>query len=240
MNGSVFSAALGAASVEFLETAAIAYAIGRSGFPREAWIGTITGFVTVGLGATISGRLLVLVPRSWLQVAVGLLLVWFGAKWAIKSLQRLITGRRAGWIGEDVLVKEHIQLAPQAQGFNWINFLVMAKSAALEALEVALVVVNLGLASQAWAEVLGATAVALVLSGSIVICLHAYLRQIPEVWIKLVSGVLLVSLGTFWFGEGWGWPWWRGDLSIPILVLIYSLLAALVLWRWGHSHPKPR
>ena len=106
----------------------------------------------------------------------------------------------------------------------------MAKSAILETFEVAILVVTLGLASGAWYESLAGTAIALVFSVLIVTVLHKYLLNVPEVLIKLGSGILLGGLGTFWLGEGLGFDWLFGDFAIAAIVAAYSGIAAIVLW----------
>ena len=38
-------------------------------------------------------------------------------------------------------------------------------------------------------------------------------------------GILLVSFGTFWGGEGLGVEWSLQDGMIPVLVVLYTLIA---------------
>jgi uncharacterized membrane protein len=156
-----------------------------------------------------------------------------GWGWYTKSLRRRANHRRAGWIA-DPLATEGIQLETQQRRFSRLNFIIMFKSAALEALEVALVVLPLGLASHAWHEALSATVVALLLTVSLVAALHGYLVKIPEVLLKLGAGVLLLSYGSFWLGEGIGINWLIGDWMLLVLAAIYSLSGLLAL-RWLHS-----
>ena len=68
MNLGVFIAAMSSASVEFFETAAIAYAIARSGYQQEAISGSFTGLTVVGLISAILGTGLQLIPLHLLQV----------------------------------------------------------------------------------------------------------------------------------------------------------------------------
>lgn len=163
MNLGVLIAAMSSASVEFFETGAIAYAIARSGYQREAIWGTLAGLTIVGLISAVLGTGLQLIPVHLLQVVIGGLLLWFGWGWYKKSILRQAEGKRAGWIG-DPLLSEGIDLETQHQGFSRVNFVIMTKSAAIEALEVALVVVTLGLASGAWNEALFGAGVALLLT----------------------------------------------------------------------------
>lgn len=230
MNVGVFVSSLGGASVEFFETAAIAYAIARSGYKREAYWGTITGLVIVGLATAVLGTGLRLIPLRWLQVVIGLVLLWFGWGWVKKSVLRLVKGKRAGWIS-DPLESEGIVLEPESTGFSRINFIIMTKSSALEALEVAIVVITLGLASGAWFEVELGAVLALLLTVAVVAVLHGHLVKVPEVLLKLGAGIMLMAFGTFWLGEGIGFEWPLGDLALLVLVGFYSIICFLAT-RW--------
>ena len=228
MNLGIFIATLSGASVEFLEIAAIGYAIARSGYQREAVWGTISGLTVVGGASAVLGTKLQLIPIHWLQIAVGFVLLWFGWGWYQKAIIRQADQRRAGWV-TNVLEAEGIHLEVEQRGFSQFNFIIMFKSAALEALEVAIVVVTLGLASSAWDEALIGTGVAFLLTLSVVAMLHGYLIKVPDVLLKLSAGILLLSFGTFWLGEGLGFDWFIEDWALLILVGAYSLLAALAI-----------
>lgn len=128
----------------------------------------------------------------------------------------------------NVLESEGIHLETR-RGFSKLNFIIMFKSAALEALEVAIVAVTLGLASRAWDEALIGTGVALLLTISVLAILHGYLIKVPDVLLKLSVGILLLSFGTFWFGEGFGFNWFIEDWALLVLVSVYSLIAALAI-----------
>jgi uncharacterized membrane protein len=228
MNVGIFVAALSGSSVEFFETAAVGYAIARSGYQREAIWGTIAGLTVVGLASAALSTGLQLIPIHFLQVAIGLVLLWFGWGWYKKSILRQANHRRAGWV-TNVLEAEGIQLETRQRGFSKLNFIIMFKSAALEALEVAIVIVTLGLASRAWDEALIGTGVALLLTISVVAMLHGYLVKVPDVLLKLSAGIVLLAFGTFWLGEGLGFDWFIEDWALLVLVVVYSLLAALAI-----------
>ncbi|MBD2597980.1 COG4280 domain-containing protein [Nostoc spongiaeforme FACHB-130] len=231
MNWSIFLAALGSTSVEFFEVVAIAYAIGSSGYVREAVWGSIVGLIAVLSVAIAVGTGLQFLPLQPLQILIGGLLLWFGWGWTQKSVRRLATGRRAGWINDDVLEKEGIVLEQESGGFSKLNFLIMTKSVALEALEIVVIVMTLGLASSAWSEAITATGLALLLSLVVVVFLHQYLVKLPEVLIKLGAGIMLCAMGTFWLGEGMGVEFPFDEVSILILMTLYSFTAGIsVYW----------
>lgn len=106
--------------------------------------------------------------------------------------------------------------------FSQLNFLVMTKSAAIEALEVALVVITLGLASGTWIEAIAGAGLALLLTVAVVAMLHGYLLTVPDVWLKLSAGVMLLSYGTFWLAEGLGFASPLGEFALPILIGFYG------------------
>ncbi|MGJ3249471.1 MAG: COG4280 domain-containing protein [Elainellaceae cyanobacterium] len=231
MNWNIAIAAGSSSSLEFLETAAIAYAIARSGYGKEAITGCVIGLTTVTIVAIALGTNLQFIPLHWLQLVTGAVLLWFGWGWVKKAVQRQATGHRAGWVNDDLLTTEGISLDTQPQGFSMLNFIVMTKSAALEAFEVAVIVMTLGLASNTWHEALIATGFAFIGSIILVVVLHPYLLKVPDVFIKLGAGVLLSALGTFWLGEGLGCQWFFGDWAILGLVSLYSFIATLsILW----------
>ncbi|MEO1147528.1 MAG: hypothetical protein AAFY26_18250 [Cyanobacteria bacterium J06638_22] len=168
-----------------------------------------------------------------------MVLLWFGAGWVKKGVRRQVENKRAGWITDDPLEAEGIDLDAQPQQFSPLNFMVMTKSAALEAFEVAVIVVTIGLASQAWTEALGATLAALLSSIVLVALLHRYLRRVPDVLIKLATGILLCTLGTFWLGEGLGFEWWLGEWAILAIALVYSLLVTLTIYWLKRTNDHP-
>ncbi|MEM9450685.1 MAG: hypothetical protein AAGA75_19435 [Cyanobacteria bacterium P01_E01_bin.6] len=225
VNWNVALASGESASLEFLETAAIAYAIARSGYKREAVSGCIAGFLIVTVAAIALGTNVQFVPLHWLQMVTGTILLWFGWNWTKKAVKRQATGKRAGWINDDPLAAEGISLDSTQQEFSQLNFFVMTKSAALEAFEVAVIVITLGLASEAWVEAIGATGIALAVSVFLVVALHPYLVKVPDAFIKLGAGILLCSLGTFWLGEGLGFDWLFGDWAISGLIGLYAIVA---------------
>jgi uncharacterized membrane protein len=56
--------------------------------------------------------------------------------------------------------------------------------------------------------------------------LHKPFARVPENAMKALVGLMLVSLGTFWSGEGLGLQWWFGDVTLFFIVLVYAVVAA--------------
>jgi uncharacterized membrane protein len=235
INSGVFIGATLSSGIEFLEIVAIAYALSSTGFRREALLGSVAGIVGVAVAGSLLGPELLLFPLRWLQVAAGLVLIYFGWKWVRKSVVRQAVGKRAGWI-ENPLRNKPLETSPAKEGFSYLNFVVMTKCAALETFEVALIVITIGLSSRAWLEALSGAAIALAITVGLVISLHGYLRRLPDVFIKLGAGLMLLTLGTFWLLEGLGFKWPLDELSaLPVfgLFLISSWIAVLLVRRQG-------
>ena len=182
----------------------------------------MTGIVAVVLAGALLGPALVLFPLRWLQVAAGLVLIYFGWKWSKKSVIRQAAGKRAGWI-ENPLKNRALETDRTKSDFSYLNFAVMTKCAALETFEVALIVITIGLSSRAWLEALSGASIALAATIVLVVALHGYLRRLPDVFLKLGAGLMLLTLGTFWLFEGLGFKWPIGELSALPLFCLFSL-----------------
>ncbi len=201
MNVSVAGGSFAGAGVEFLEIAAIAYALGKSGYPREAILGTGLGIAAVAAPAVFVWPLFERVPIHWFQLAVGLLLLWLGLSWVLKSVRRKRSGGRAGWVQNPLhLYEGHIEARPA--GFSYFNAVVMTKSAAVESFEVCMIVSAIALPARDWVSAVAGAAAALVATLGLVFALHGSLRRVPEVALKFWAGLLLAGIGGFWGYEG--------------------------------------
>jgi len=214
------SATLGT-GVEFLEIVAIAYTFGRSGYVREAIWGTVAGLVTISVCAALLGPALRLIPLRPVQIFAGIILLYFGWKWVRKSVIRQAAGKRADWI-DDPVHGQQLASAEHNLKFDYGTFVVMFKSTALETFEVALIVTTLALGAKAWRESILGAFTALFITIGTVLLLHGHLRKVPDVMLKLGAGILLITFGTFWFGEGVGIKWPLEDLSLLFLALFYT------------------
>jgi Ca2+/H+ antiporter, TMEM165/GDT1 family len=233
LNSGIFIGAFLSSGVEFLEIVAIAYALAASGFRREALFGSAVGILGVTLAGALLGPELMFVRLRWLQIAAGLVLLYFGWNWTKKSVIRHVGGKRAGWI-QNPLGGRILEAQNAASRFSYINFAVMTKSAALETFEVALIVITIGLSSRAWVEALGGASLALALTVGLVVVLHGYLQRWPDVLIKLGAGLILLTLGTYWLVEGLGIKWPMDELSaLPLfgLFVLSSWIAILMMRR---------
>jgi uncharacterized membrane protein len=96
----------------------------------------------------------------------------------------------------------------------------------LEGLEVAFIVVSVGLAAQALGSAaLGAVAAFVVVAGAGVLT-RGVVQRIPRSALQLLVGMLLSSFGTLWAVQGLGVAWPGGDAALLGLVCWYVLAAA--------------
>ena len=64
------------------------------------------------------------------------------------------------------------------------------------------------------------------------------LAGVPENAMKTVVGLMLVSFGTFWAGEGLGVKWPGSDLAIPVLVGVYAVVVWLLVQALRPTVPR--
>ena len=131
-------------------------------------------------------------------------------------------------------------------GMDWISFTVAFKGVLLEGLEVAFIVVTFGAAGGELGPALLGAGLAAIGVLTVGIAIRRPLARLPENQMKFGVGLMLVSFGTFWAGEGVGVAWPGSDLSIVLLFVGYlamSLLAvrmvAAGLVRPGRPTPVP-
>ena len=132
---------------------------------------------------------------------------------------RRAAGKRAGWI-DSPLRNKPLETSPSQAGFSYLNFVVMTKCAALETFEVALIVITIGLSSRSWFAALSGASIALVITVGLVISLHGYLRRLPDVFLKLGAGLMLLTLRHVLVVRGC-----RPEVAIGRIVGVTTLLS---------------
>src|SRR5258705_10187974 len=237
-----------ASAVEFVEAMTVVLAVGVTRQWRSTLIGAgaaiavLIALVTV-LGLTIA----TLVPIELLRLVVGAVLIVFGLQWLTKAILRA-AGARAS---RDEVATFGRQLAALAKeppvpttGIDWISFTVAFKGVLLEGLEVAFIVVTFGAAGGQLAPALIGSGLAGICVLTVGVAIRQPLSRLPENQMKFGVGLMLVSFGTFWAGEGVGIAWPGSDLSILLLLAGY-LASSLVAVRTvttrliEPAHPLP-
>ena len=225
-----------ACAVEAIEALTIVMAVGYA----RSWPSALGGAAAAALVLTATvatvGSALTSVPIDTLRLAIGALLLAFGAQWLRKAILRAAGRKRPR--DEHAAYERERAAASQAgasrEGFDLYSFAIALKGVLLEGAEVALIVVTLGaerhrLALSALAA--GAAVAAVVAAG---LAVRAPLARVPENTMKFAVGVMLSAYGTFWVAEGAGLSWPAGDASLIGLVAVVlsgSLLAVAAVRR---------
>lgn len=227
-----FLGAFLASTVEMVEALTIVLAVGITRGWRAALIGVGGAMVALAVVVGALGPSLVhYVPLDALRVVVGVLLLIFGLQWLRKAILRA-SGLKALHDEDKIFQREVAELEAEpltAAAFDWTGFVVSFKGVFLEGLEVAFIVLTFGAnAGRFDLSAAGALAAFLMVAG-VGVAVHRPLSRVPENAIKFAVGLMLTAFGTFWGGEGVGVEWGLGDLTIPILVVIFGAVAALLV-----------
>jgi uncharacterized membrane protein len=226
-----------ACSVEMVEALTIVVAAGVTRGWRSALEGVAAAIVVLAVVVAALGPALVhLVPLSALRIVIGFVLLVFGLQWLRKAILRAC-GLKAKHDEDAIYARKVAELrqgggteVPSGRRRDATAFTVAFKGVFLEGTEVVIIVLTLGTTAHHLGVAVLAAAAAVVVIGGIGAAVTRQLSQVPENAMKMGVGLMLVSFGTFWSGEGLGLHWPGADLAIPVLVGVYGL-AAFVLTR---------
>lgn len=215
-----------ACSVEMVEALTIVLAVGRTRGWRSAIEGTAGALLVLGILVAAFGPALVSVPLDWLRIFVGAVLMVFGAQWLRKAILRS-AGLKAKH-DEDAIfadaVAELDELGAPADR-DRLAFVMAFKGVFLEGVEVVVTVLTLGTSSHRLGLAALSALVAVVLVGLVGVIVGRQLSGVPENAMKMIVGLLLLSYGTFWTGEGFGVIWPGADAMLLVLAAIYGAFA---------------
>jgi len=233
-----------ASAVESVEALTIIVAAGVSRGWRSALEGMAVAIAVLAvLVAALGPALVDLVPIDVLRTVVGTLLLVFGLQWLRKAVLRAV-GLKAKH-DEDAIFKKHVDAlggttggVAARTGRDPAGFAVAFKGTFLEGLEVVIIVLGLGGGDHQLALAGAAAGAAIVVVAGVGLVVARQLASVPENTMKTVVGLMLVSFGTFWAGEGLGVRWPGSDVAILVLVGVYAVvtLALMQLLR-GASRP---
>ena len=221
-------AVFAACTVEAVEALTIVLAAGVT----RGWRSTIEGaaaalLVLAALVAAFGPALIRYVPISVLRLVVGGLLLSLGLQWLRKALLRA-SGLKAKH-DEDAIYRREVArlsgLPRPAGGRDATGFVISFKGVFLEGMEVVLIVLSLGLSSGRLGYAVAAAAAAVVVVTAVGLMVARQLAEVPENAMKLGVGLMLVSFGTFWSGEGAGIRWPLADGAILGLIATYAVVA---------------
>lgn len=222
-------AAFLASLVEFAEALTIVLAVGAVRGFRPALLGAAAAVFALLLLVAALGPLLAGVPITWLQMAVGILLLLFGMRWLRKAVLRAagVIARRDEMSVYAVQSESLERNGPEADPADPVAIVTSFKAVLLEGLEVVFVVIAVGAAGNMLVPAAAGAVTALLLVGLLGLAVHHPLTRVPENALKLVAGVLLSSFGVFWIGEGAGLHWPAANLAV--FALAGGFLGAAVL-----------
>ncbi len=212
-----------ACAVEMVEALTIVFAVGHTRGWRSAFEGVAAALVALTALVAVFGPALIHVPLTWLRLIVGGVLLIFGMQWLRKAILRS-SGLKAKH-DEDAIYKEAVaELENAGPGANRdrIAFVMAFKGVFLEGLEVVITVLTLGTSAHRLGLAAAVAAVALILVAIIGAVVAKQLSSVPENAMKMSVGVLLVTYGTFWVGEGLKVRWPGNDTFLLAFVGIYA------------------
>ena len=237
-----------ASAVESVEALTIVVAAGVSRGWRSALEGAAAAVaLLVVLVAALGPALVYLVPIDVLRAVVGTLLLVFGLQWLRKAVLRS-AGLQAKH-DEDAIFNKHVDALassgdhPEAGGTgsnrDATGFVVAFKGTFLEGLEVTIIVLGLGGGNHQLGIAAAAAGAAVLVIAGIGVVVARQLAGVPENAMKIAVGLMLVSFGTFWTGEGLGARWPGNDLAIPVLVGIYAAVTWLLVQLMRSNGRRP-
>ncbi|MFI5262392.1 MAG: COG4280 domain-containing protein [Candidatus Limnocylindrales bacterium] len=223
-----------ASAVEAVEAMTIILAVGVTRQWRSTIYGALVGLVALTALVVVFGTAIVLwVPLDALRIVIGSLLLIYGLQWTCKSILRA-AGAMAKHDETAIYTRETGRLREEppvpATGVDGVSFAVAFKAVLLEGLEVAFIVITFG----ASAGQLGPAALGAALACLLVITVAALVRRplarVPENGLKYAVGMMLITFGTFWAGEGIGIAWPASDATLLILLAIYVAGGLAAIW----------
>lgn len=223
-----------ASAVEMVEALTIVAAVGVTRGWRSALEGVGVAIVVLGvLVAALGPALVHFVPLGALRIVIGAVLLVFGLQWLRKAVLRA-SGYKAKHDEDAIFAKQVSLLSAEGTGRqrsarDATAFTVAFKGVFLEGLEVVIIVLTLGSTAHNLGLAAVAAGAAVVVVGGIGAVVARQLAGVPENALKTAVGLMLVSFGTFWSGEGLGVHWPGSDLAIPVLVGLYGLATWLLV-----------
>lgn len=242
-----------AGAVEMVEALTIVVAVGVTRGWRTALAGAAGAVVLLGALVAAVGPALVHVPLAALRLVIGGLLLVFGLQWLRKAVLRA-AGLKAKH-DEDAIFASHVaelsaddhvgagggqRLLGRLGIVDRTGAIVSFKGVFLEGLEVVVIVLTLGSAGHDLPLAAAAAGAAVVVVGVVGALVARQLAGVPENAMKMGVGLMLVSFGTFWSGEGVHVHWPGSDLAIVALVAFYGLAAWGMVRLLGERRPAPR
>jgi uncharacterized membrane protein len=230
-NAAAVGTAFAASLVECVEALTIVLAVSSVSGWRSGLLGAASGALCLAAMLALAGGALVRVPLNDLHIVVGVVLLLFGLSWLRKAVLRA-AGMKAQRDEAAIYSRQINEMrsslqAGSAQRLDYLAVIAAFKAVVIESVEVVLIVVAVGRVAGALVPAaLGAGAAAIVVV-ALGIAIHRPLTRVPENALKFAVGVVIVSFGIFWLGEGLGLAWPGGDLAVLAIIAVVFALAHL-------------
>lgn len=207
--------------------------VGRVGGWHNALVGSGSAIGLTVVASLILGKSLTLIPGHVLEIIAGTVLLVFGQVWT-RSVVKYYGGILKQTEDEDERIRAELAREGVKSGWNWFALITAFKSSLLESVEIAIVVVTLGVTGGKWFEAIGGALVAAVGLVFFAFQLRTPLNQIPVKLMKFIASMLLMGFGTYWLGQGLNVHWPTSGWAIIWLPLVWGLLmaGAAVFLRW--------
>jgi uncharacterized membrane protein len=222
-----------ASAVEMVEAVTIVLAVGVTRQWRSTIFGVLAALAAlIGIVAVFGVAIIQTIPIETLRLIIGGLLLIYGLQWLTKAILRA-AGAKAKhdeaniYAREVALLQADPPVAPDK--FDGVSFAVAFKGVFLEGLEVAFIVVTFGASAGSLEAAAAGAAVAAVAVLAVAYFVRQPLTAVPENQLKYAVGLMLVTFGTFWAGEGLGIEWTGEDLAIVAIGAGYLLLSLLAV-----------
>jgi uncharacterized membrane protein len=227
-----------ACSVEMVEALTIVLAVGHTRGWRSALQGVVVALVALAALVAAFGPALVHVPLDGLRLVVGGVLLIFGMQWLRKAILRS-SGLKAKHDEDEIyrMKVAELQALDVTVDRDRVAFVVAFKGTFLEGLEVVIIVLTLGTSAHRLGLAVIVAAIAVVVVGAAGLIVARQLSRVPENAMKMSVGVLLVTYGTFWTGEGLKIKWPDNDVTLLFFVLLYALVTWLLVTVMRRQHP---
>lgn len=242
--GSAVITAFLASLVEAVEALTIVLAVALVRGWRAAGLGAVAGLVLLAVIVVALGPLLDAAPLYLLQLAIGVLLLFFGMRWLRKATLRaagiIASHDEAAAFAKETAALREEERRHQAH-LDWLAGLASLKAVLLEGLEVVFIVIAVGAGGGLLVPASVAALAACILVAAIGLLVHRPLARVPENTLKFAVGVMLSAFGLFWTGEGMGVDWPGGDLAILVFIVLFLAtgIAAVALLNRGKAAVAP-
>lgn len=227
-----------AAAVEMIEALTIVLALGVTRGWRTALLATGAALATLAVVVVVFSEVISRVtdesyiPIGALWAIVGGLLLIFGLQWMKKAILRLggiLPSRDEEEIYRDLTKKAANVKGAKKNLIDWYSFVMVFKGVLLEGFEVVFIVVIFGSARGEFGIGVSAALVALLFVAILGLFIHKPLSRVPENWMKLTVGLLLVTFGTYFGSEGVGVVWPLGEWALLYLLILYTAFSLFTI-----------